>query len=143
MLVYNNIRVKNNRLGQTFLALVFLIGGIITFAGITLAFLATSFIDSGYGFNASVNAEAAAASGAQDAMIQLQRNPSFSSTSGYSLVVGSTTATVTVNQNTPSTGFITALSKATVSGRVKKVQVVLSENASTTQLSVVSWQEIQ
>lgn len=140
------IRVKNNRSNrsaQTFLALVFLIGGIITLAGITLAFLATSFVDSGYGLNASVSAEAVAASGAQDAMLQLQRNPGFSNTGGYSLAVGSTTATVTVNQNTPSTGFITILSKATVMGHVKKVNVVLSENASTTQLTMISWQEIQ
>jgi hypothetical protein len=134
--------VKNN-IGQTFLALVFLIGGIIAFVGITLAFLATSFIDSGYGFNESVIAESAAASGAQDALLQLERNPTFSNTGGYSLIVGSTTATVTVTQSSPSAGFITILSKATNVGHVKKVNVVLGVNSTTDQMNIVSWQETQ
>lgn len=125
------------------MALVFLIGGIITLAGITLAFLATSFIDTGYGFQASVVAEATATSGAQDALLQLDRNPSFSNTSGYSLPVGNNTATVTVTQNSPSAGFVTILSQASVSAHVKKINVVLSENTTTGQLNVISWQEVQ
>ena len=133
--------VHNNRSAQTFLALVFLIGGIITLAGITLAFLATSFIDSGYGYMAAVNAETAAASGIQDAMLQLDRNPNFSS-AGYSLAVGSTTATITVTQF-PITNTVNILSQATNAARTKKINVVLYENVSTTQLSIVSWQEIQ
>jgi hypothetical protein len=134
--------VKNN-IGQTFLALVFLIGGIIAFVGITLAFLATSYIDSGYGFKESIIAESAAASGAQDALLQLNRNPSFSNTSGYSLMDGSTTATITVTQNAPSAGLITILSKATTVGHVKKMNVIVAENTTTDQMSVISWQEIQ
>jgi hypothetical protein len=135
--------VKNYRSAQTFLALVFLIGGIIVLAGITLAFLANSFVDSGYGFQDSVIAEATAASGVQDALLQIDRNPAFSNTSGYSLPVASNTATVTVTQNSPSSGFITILSKAIVSGHVKKVNVILSENTTTDQLNVISWQEVQ
>lgn len=132
----------HNRSGQTFLALVFLIGGIIALVGITLAFLVTSFIDSGYGFQASVRAEAIANSGIQDALLQLDRNASFSN-SGYLLPVGSSTATVSVTQNSPSTGLVTILSAATVSGRVKKINVILSENSTTDQFSPISWQETQ
>ncbi len=121
---------------------MFLIGGIITLAGITLAFLAASFINSGYGYKASVIAEAAAASGAQDALLQLDRNPAFSN-AGYSLSLGSTTATIAVTQNSPSAGYITILSTASSFGRAKKVNIVLLENTTTDQLNVVSWQEIQ
>jgi hypothetical protein len=134
--------VNNNRSAQTFLALVFLIGGIIALSGIMLAFLATSFIDSGYGFQSSVKAEATANSGVQDALLQLDRNPSFSSV-GYSLPVASNTATVAVTQNSPSSGFITVLSQATVSAHIRKVNVVLSENAVTGQLNIISERDIQ
>lgn len=128
--------------GQAFLALVFLIGGIVVLIGITIAFFTNSFVDTGYGYKAQVLAEAAAASGAEDGLLQLDRNPNFSS-SGYSLAVGSSTATVTITQNSPSSGFITVLSTATVSSRTRKINVVLSLNATTGQTSIVSWQTIQ
>jgi hypothetical protein len=129
--------------GQAFLVLVILIGGIISFIGILLAFVANSFVDTGYGQSDSVAAEAAAASGAQDGLLQVDRNPSFSNTSGYTVTTGSSTAKVTVTQSSPSAGFITILSVSTVLGHTKKVDVVLGENTSTTQLNVVSWQEVQ
>ena len=135
--------MTHNRIGQTFLALVFLIGGIIALAGITLAFLATSFIDSSYGFQASIKAETVANSGVQDALLQLDRNPAFSNIGGYFLPVGSSTATVTVTQGSPSANFITILSTATVSGHTKKINVVVSESTTTAQMSIVSQQEIQ
>lgn len=128
--------------GQAFLALMFLVGGIVVLIGITIAFLANSFIDTGYGYRASTQAEAVATSGAQDALLQLDRNSGFSS-SGYGVGVGSSTATVTVTQSSPSAGFVTVLSTATVSNRTRKINVVLSVNATTSQTSVVSWAEIQ
>jgi hypothetical protein len=129
------------RSGQTFLALVFFIGAIVAIVGILIAFFANSFVDTGYGLSASANAEAAATSGAQDAMLQLDRNPTVSST--YSLPVGSTTVSVAITQNAPSTGYITILSTASVANHVRKVQVVLFENASTSQLSVISQKDVQ
>jgi hypothetical protein len=125
--------------GQTFLALVLLIGGIVVFIGLTLAFLASSFIDTGYGYQASVQAEAIAASGAQDALLQLDRNAGFS-TGGYVVSVGSSTAAVSV---TNSGGTATILSVATVANRTRKVSVVAAISASTSQVSVVSWQIVQ
>lgn len=130
------------REGQSFLALVILIGGLVSVVGVLLAFFANSFIDSGYGYQASASAEAAAVSGAEDAILQLNRNASFA-TSSYTLAVGSTTATINVTQNLPLTNFVTVTSTASVSGRTRKVNVVLSKNASTSQMTIVSWQEVQ
>jgi hypothetical protein len=130
--------------GQTFLALVIFIGGIVAVGGLLVAFFAASSVDTGYGVAAEFNAEAAATAGAEDALLQLDRNAQFSNTSGYAVSAGSsTTATVTVTQNAPSAGFATILSTATVSSHTKKISAVVSENASTEQISVVSWTEIQ
>jgi len=123
---------------------VFLIGTILMLAGVAIAFFANSYIDTGYGYKALVQAEAAAISGANDAVLQVTRNESnLPSPDNYSLTVGSTTASVTITQNSPSSGFVTVLSTATVSSRTRKIQVVLAVNASTSQTSVVSWQEVQ
>ena len=126
------------------MALVIFIGGIVAVGGLLIAFFAASSVDTGYGVAAEFNAEAAATAGVEDGLLQLDRNAQFSNTSGYSVSAGSsTTATVTVTQNTPSTGLATILSVATVSGHTKKIDVVVSENASTEQVSVVSWTEVQ
>lgn len=130
--------------GQVFLALTFFIGGILAVAGILIAFLALSNVDTGYGVAAAYKAEAAATAGVEDGLLQLDRNAAFSSTSGYSVSsASSTTATVTVTQNTPASGFATILSVATVSGHTKKVSVVVSENAATGQINIVSWADVQ
>jgi hypothetical protein len=134
--------LKGQRKGQSFLALVFLIGGIVAVVGVTIAFFASSFVDSGFGYQASASAEAAATSGAEDALLQLDRNASFAS-AGYSIAVGSTTAKVSVTQGNPSPNFVTVSSTAIVAGRAKKISVILSENASTSQFTVVSWEEVQ
>lgn len=127
------------------MALIFFIGGVVLLIGVTLAFLANSFIDTGYGYKASLQAEAVATSGANDALLQIERNANNYQTAGgtYTLSVGSSTATVTVTQNSPSSGFITVLSTATISNRTRKISVVVSLNATTSQTSVVSWQQIQ
>ncbi len=129
--------------GQAFLALIFLIGGIIVFTGVLLAFLASTFIDSGYGYQASAMAAAAATSGAEDALLQLDRNPQFSNPSGYALPVGANSAQVAVTQDSPSAGYVNIRSVSTVSGRTKKINVVVSESTSTDQMNIISWQEIQ
>lgn len=129
--------------GQSLLALVILIGGIILAAGISIAIITASFVDSGFGYQSSEQAEAVATAGAEDALLHLARNNIFSNTGGYSLAVGSSTAIVTVTQNSPSSGFVRVLSIATVSLHIKKIQVVLSKNAMTGQATVVSWSEVQ
>lgn len=130
--------------GQAFLALTLFIGGIVAVVGVLIAFLALSYVDTGYGTVAALNAEAAATSGAEDGLLQLDRDTAFSNTSGYSVSTGtSTTATVTVTQNTPSSGLATILSVATVSGHTKKISVIAAENPVTGQISIVSWADVQ
>jgi hypothetical protein len=137
----------NNRGGQAFLALTFFIGGVLAVAGILIAFLALSYLDTGYGVAASFKAEATATAGAEDGLLQLDRNAAFStvlmSGGNYSISSASGAATVTVAQNTPTSGMVTILSTATVSGHTKKINVVVSENAATGQVSVVSWADVQ
>jgi len=131
---------KGGTSGQAFLSLVLLMGGAMLLIGLTLAFIATSFIDTGYGYQALTQAQAAAASGAQDALLQLDRNAGFGTTNGYvyTVSVGSSTATVTVTQNAPSAGLVTIYSTATVANRTRNITVVASVNASTSQVAVVS-----
>jgi len=133
--------IQNSTAGQAFLSMTLLIGGIIVAAGIILAFLVASFIDSGYGLQASYMAEVAATAGVEDAMLQLIRNGAFSSLSGYTVPVGANTANVTVSA--PSSGLVTILSTATVSLRIRKITAVVSENPATNQITLISWQETQ
>jgi hypothetical protein len=126
--------------------MTFFIGGILAVAGILIAFLAISYLDTGYGVAAAAKAEEAATAGAEDALLQLDRYAAFSTVVSGPYTVSSassTTATVTVTPNVPSAGLITILSTATVSGHAKKINVVVSENASTGKVSVVSWTNIQ
>jgi uncharacterized protein (UPF0333 family) len=135
-----------NRKGQAFLALTFFIGGILVVAGVLIAFITLSYVDTGYGVAASAKAEEAATGGAEDALLQLDRNAAFSTAVSGPYTVSSatsTTATVTVTQNSPSAGLATILSAATVSGHAKKISVVVSENVPTGQISVISWTDIQ
>lgn len=141
---YNNGMGYRFRRGQSFLALVIFIGSVISLVGILIAFLANSFIDTGYGLADSVSAETTAISGAQDALLQLDRNSTFSYASpGYAVTAGSSTAMVTVEQGVPSAGYVTIISRATVVEHTRTVDVVVSENASTMRTSVVSWQDVQ
>ena len=136
---------ENGNRGQAFLALVLLVGGAMTLIGLTLAFIATSFIDTGYGYQAITQAQSTATSGAQDALLQLDRNASFGSVGGstYTLPVGSSTATVTVTQSSPSTGYDTIVSTSIIANRTGKVTVIAAVNATTSQVTVMSWQVSQ
>ena len=132
--------------GQSFLALVFFIGGILSISAILIASLALSNVDTGYGIAASFRAEAVATAGAEDGLLQIDRQGSYFSAAapGYTVALGSSTAaTVTVTQNSPASGFATILSAATVSGHTRKISVVVSENPSTGQTNVVSWADVQ
>jgi hypothetical protein len=62
------------RQGQSFLALILLIGGIVSLIGVTFAFLSGAFVDSSFGYQSSAIAEATAISGAEDALLQFPRS---------------------------------------------------------------------
>jgi hypothetical protein len=128
-----------SRGGQSFLALVLLIGSIVVAVGLTVSTLANSFLDTGFGYEASVIAQSAATSGAEDALLRLDRNASFSS-AGYSLTVAGANAMVSVTQNFPSSNFVTVSSTATVSGRTRTIGVIVVNNAANGQMNIASWQ---
>lgn len=128
--------------GQAALSFVFLIGIITLSIGVTVALLAASFLNSGYGFQSANKATALAYAGAEDALMKLARNKDFSSVSPYSVPVGSDSASVTVNQNSPLTGQAKIISTATSFFQQKKIQVVVSINSTTGEVNVVSWQPL-
>jgi hypothetical protein len=132
-----------NRKGQAFLALVFLIGGIIATIALTLAIIILSSLNTSYGTQASEAAEATATAGVEDALLQLARSNTFSKPGGYNIQEGSNVATVTVTQNSPSSGEVTVFSSATVSSHIRKINVVLAENSMTGQASIISWADVQ
>jgi hypothetical protein len=136
------IQRKRKSSGQAFLSTILLMGGIMLVAGVVVAYLAIAFIDSGYGLQSSEVAEATATAGANDAFMRIVRNSDFSST-GYTLAVARNTANITVTQNVPSAGLATIFSTATVGGRTRKINVVISITSSTGQSTMLSWQEVQ
>jgi len=130
--------------GQAFLALMLFIGGLILATGIALAYITISSVNAGYGFQASQNAEAVAIAGVEDALLQIDRNNTFSYASpGYALSLPAGTATVIVQQSMPSANFVTITSSGVVSGRHRTIQVVLSENSVTGQTTLTKWQDVQ
>jgi hypothetical protein len=132
---------QKNKKGQMFVGMVLLIGSIIAVVGLMLLFLSGSLIGTSYGVKAETVAQAAATAGAEDALLQVERNSFASFPVTYTLPVGSTTATVNVNTNTPSSGLVTVTSSAIFSSHVKVIRVILSVNG--TQVSVVSWTQVQ
>lgn len=126
--------------GQSTISFVFLVGVIILSIGVTVAVIAASFLNSGYGFQASNGAMAVATAGAEDALLRLARNKDFSSPSGYSVPIGGNSASVTVSQNSPSAGQAKIISSGTILFQQRKIQVVVSVNATSGQISVLSWQ---
>ena len=107
--------------GQAALTLTFLIGWITIIAGVTLAFLATSFSNTSLGFQSANRALAIASAGVDDAILQLVRNKDFIGT--YPIDVNGVTANVTVSQVS---GQATITSVATVLAFSRTIQVVAS-----------------
>jgi hypothetical protein len=131
-------RIPHTKTGQAVLSTVFVIGGMVVLIGLALAFLATSFVNSAYAFQASQRAEAVALSGVYDTLMKLNRNNSLT-LSSTSVPIGSYSATVTVVQDSPATGESTITSTATVSNKQRTFKVVASVASSTGQATVVSW----
>jgi hypothetical protein len=129
--------------GQAFLSTVLIIGGVMILIGATVAVLAATFVDSGYGLQASNQAESVATAGVNDAYLQLDRNAAFSS-SGYSVSVPNGSETVVVTQGSGSSaGTATVLSSATVNGRTRKISALFSISTSTGQVILALWQDVQ
>jgi len=145
-------RSRNNISGQGALAFVFLVGSAIILLGITLAFLAISFLRTSAGFQAANRALAVASSGAEDVLIQLARGrifcvitpPSNSCNYSYSVPIGDDVAEVTIERDSD-TGYTTVNSSAILSGidaGRRKIRMVVSVASSTGEVSVLSWEQV-
>ena len=126
--------------GQAFLSTVLIIGGVMIVIATAVAVIAATFIDSGYGLQASDKAESVATAGVNDAFLRLVRSDSFTS-GGYVVTVPEGSATVSVTNT--SAGLDTVVSQATVSGRTRKISAVFSMSTSTGQVVSISWQDVQ
>ncbi|MFH1246260.1 MAG: hypothetical protein V1489_00605 [Candidatus Liptonbacteria bacterium] len=125
------------RRGQVALSTVILIGGIAIIIGVGLVYLVSSFLNSSFGYQSAERALAAASSGTNDAMLRLVRNKDFQS-SGYSIAVGSYSATVAVSQDNPVPGEATIVSQSVVSNYKRKVKTVVSVDQVTGEISILS-----
>lgn len=137
--------LHSRRQGQAALSLIFLIGGIALLVAITLSLVAINFLNSTFAFQSANRAMALATSGVEDALIQLNRNPGFTSPGGYTFPancgIGAVNcATVLVAQDSPRTDQATIVSTATSFASQRKIQVVVSIDQNTGQLNIVSWE---
>lgn len=130
--------------GQAALSTMFLISGIIVFAGVSIAFLSLSFLNASGGFQNANRAMSLANGGVQDALLQLERNKDFYDIGGYCVpsICGSDSAAVTVTRDSPIVGESTILSVATVSLYRARVQAVIAVDPQSGLFSVISWNSL-
>lgn len=133
--------------GQAALSLVFLIGGIALLVSVTMAVIAIGFLNSTAAFQAANRAYANATSGAQDALLKLVRDDSFSDLAGYEVpyVDGgcvSNCAFVRVDQVDVGKK-VEIISTATVFASTRKIKVVASIDPNNGEVSVSSWTSLE
>ena len=139
--------------GQAMLSMVFLIGGMLLLIGITLAFLIYNFVHATFGFQAANRALGVALAGANDALGQLVINREFNVNGEqncvYNFFIGPDKAAVTViHHNSPCQGSmglpdvnsnqIFVMSNAGVSGRGRKIEMIVSLDKITGEVSIGS-----
>ena len=129
------------RRGQAALAMVLLIGGVSLVIAVSVFLISTSLANSVLGFRDSNSSLAVATAGVNDALLQLARHKDFASGSGYLVPLTDSAATVTVNQNSPTSNQATIISSGSVGLFQSKLKVVVGI-ASTGQVTVLSWQKI-
>ena len=106
------MRLHAPRHGQATISLVLLIGGIASAVVIAIALIAISMVGTGFAADAAQRARAVAMAGIEDGALRLAR--SASDTGSYTVAAGSSTASVTIYPATPSAGFTSIYSQATV-----------------------------
>lgn len=136
----------NKKRGQITLPFVLLIGGIIVEIAIAGSFVTYFLSSSGYGERLGNRANAAAQSGAWDAMVKISQNKEFSSAScglpySYSVTVGSDSAVVSVCRTTNSSlnAYVYTLTAVgTAVSRQKKLIATLIVDVTTGRLRLES-----
>ncbi len=123
---------KNIQCGQALVTLLFfiIIGITITTAAV-IVILTSS--DTASRFELGTTAYYVAESGAENALLQLERNPSYT---GETISVGQGTAIITVTNGSP----ITIVSVGQLGNYIRKIQVQAVYNNN--KLSVSTWKEI-
>ncbi len=134
----------SHRGGQATLTLAFVVGGTVVLIGATLAFIVISFINSSFAFQSANRALAAAAGGAEDAVLQLVRNKDFLST-GYcvpaaSLPCPDSYAQVVISRLFSSQAVIT--SRAIIGGSQRRLEIVVVIDPVTYKITVISWRQL-
>ncbi len=129
---------RSSRRGQVALAMTFVIGGLIVFAGLLMAFLVLSFLNSVTGFQMANRASALASAGIYDALLRFDRDKDLTSTS-YSIPLDAYAIDVTITQNSPVANQATILSSASVMGYLRRIQAIVSIVSSTGQIDLLSW----
>ena len=127
--------------GQATLGFVFLVASIILIVSVSFVFVVISLVNSGFGYQAAQQANMAANSGVEDAFLQLARNKDFSS-SGYSFLVSSASAAVSVSQNMPLPGQVTIVSSGIFGSATHRIQAIATVATSTTNINILSWLEV-
>jgi hypothetical protein len=129
-----------DRTGQAALSLVFLIGGIVFVAGVTIALFAFNFINAGYGYEALQRIHASNAAGIADAILRLDRNKAVCSGGcSYTVPVGSVTANVTISATgVPATDQATITAQTTSALRSRTVTAIVNIHPATGQITLLS-----
>lgn len=131
-----------NSSGQAALPTILLISGIVMEIVVTLTFIVYLILSSGLGERLSAQALAAARSGAADAIMRVIWDKSFNH-SGYNINVGSRTANVVVENDTPAPGKTQITSTGTAITRRRRIQAVVVVASSTGEVRLESLQEIE
>lgn len=125
-------RYFTDQSGQALVTLLFFVILAIIIVSAAVAIVMTNAL-SGSRMQEGFNAYSIAESGAENALLRLDRNLNYT---GETLPVDGGTATITATGTNP----VTILSVGTANGAIKKVQVVVNINNG--QLSIVSWKEV-
>lgn len=128
------------RRGQATLTMVFLMGGVMIAAGVTLALLYLGFVNSAYGYQLSQRAASTAIAGAEDALLQLSRGKTVAQLGAYQISLDDGSTSVQVSQNGSGQTVITSTSRVLLFSR--SIEVVASMHPITNEIQVVSWKFI-
>lgn len=131
---------------MTALPTLLVMSSVIVEIAIAVALAAYLLSNSSASARYGAEALAAANSGAQDAAIRIARDKSYSS-SGYTISVGSSTATIVVQTNTGKDGAAASgksriLATGTTRLFSKKLEIVYSINDTTGEMTLESYDEI-
>ncbi len=134
--------IKNKK-GLAFMPTVLMIGVIMAELGIALVFLIYLSNLSSFSTRVSQEAMFAARTGVNDAILRIGRDKTFpSGFSNYEMSIGRVAVLVNIQKNTPGNNQDTIVSTASVRSFQRVIQAIISINAKTDEVTIVSMEEI-